>query len=338
MLPPAPPPAVSPPDEPLPEAAPPVPAPPLAAEPLPSAATPWWESPEPFLEEARARLEEFLADARAGMLQGVGPLEEVCHHMVRLLAEGDHLHVRALDFRKTRNDLITHMVNVAIFAVKIANGMGLKQEILPRVALAGYVHDVGMTRFPPDRFDNFQSLTPQELKALKHHPEEGYGILGALGPEYAWLADVVRQEHEREDGSGYPRGLQGNQISEIAKIVGLADVYESLTHPRPYRNRMVPMTLPHEAVKEILQVERQRFGDRYLKGLIVGLSAFPVGAVVRLNNGSVGRVVATRKSLPLRPTVEVFRLGTGEEVTPPRVTSLAEHPLLYIAEASPAED
>jgi HD-GYP domain-containing protein (c-di-GMP phosphodiesterase class II) len=258
--------------------------------------------------------------------------------MVRLLAEGDHLHVRALDYRKSRNDLIAHMINVAIFAVKIAKGMGLKEGILCRAALGGYVHDVGMIQFAPDRFDNFKSLTPKEIEALKRHPVEGHRILSALGPEYAWLADVAHQEHEREDGTGYPRGLRGDQISEIAKIVGLADIYESLTHPRPYRNRMVPMTLPHEAVKEILQAERQRFGERYLKGLIVGLSAFPVGTVVRLNNGSIGRVVATGKALPLRPTVEVLRLGTGEEVTPPRMTDLAKHPLLYITEASPAED
>ncbi|MCI0372591.1 MAG: HD domain-containing protein [candidate division NC10 bacterium] len=256
--------------------------------------------------------------------------------MVRSLAEGDQLHVQALDFRKSLNDLVSHMLNVAIFAVKIATGMGLKPEALLRVALGGCVHDVGMVRYPPELSTGSQSLTSKQLEELRRHPEEGSKILSALGPAYKWLADVAHQEHEREDGSGYPRGLRGDQIAEIAKIVGLADIYESLTHPRPYRNRTVPVTLPHEAVKEILQAERQRFGERYLRGLITGLSAFPIGTVVRLNNGSVGRVVATSRALPLRPTLEVFRLGTGEEVSPPRLTSLAEHPLLYIAEASPA--
>ena len=301
------------------------------------AAAPWWETPETFLAEARVRLELFLRGARAGRLESVGPLEEVCERMIGSLVEGDQLHVRALDFRKSRNDLVTHMINVAIFAVKIATGLGLKLEVVLRVALGGYLHDVGMVRYPPERLTGFQTLTPKEIEELKRHPEEGYEILTVLGPDYRWLADVAHQEHEREDGSGYPRGLRGDQIAEIAKIVGLADIYESLTHPRPYRNRMVPMTLPHEAVKEILQAERRRFGDRYLKGLIVGLSAFPVGTVVRLNNKSVGRVVATGRALPLRPTVEIFRLGTGEVVTPPRVTNLAQHPLLYIIEASPAE-
>ena len=302
------------------------------------AAAPWWETPETFLAEARVRLELFLRGARAGRLESVGPLEEVCERLIRSLVEGDQLHVRALDFRKSRNDLVTHMINVAIFAVKIATGLGLQLEVLLRVALGGYVHDVGMVRYPPERLTGFQSLTPKELEELKRHPEEGYEILTALGPDYRWLADVAHQEHEREDGSGYPRGLRGDQIAEIAKIVGLADIYESLTHPRPYRNRMVPLTLPHEAVKELVQAERQRFADRYLKGLITGLSAYPIGTVVRLNNGSVGRVVATSKALPLRPTIEVLRLGTGEEVSPPRLTSLAQHPLLYITEASPGEE
>ncbi|HEU5394392.1 MAG TPA: HD domain-containing phosphohydrolase, partial [Candidatus Methylomirabilis sp.] len=318
-----------------------IPAPPARAPAAPPArdvpVASWRETPETFLGEARIRLELFLRDARAGRVESVEPLEEACQHLIRSLAEGDQLHVRALDFRKSSNDLVTHMINVAIFAVKIGNGLGMKLEALLRVALGGYLHDVGMVRYPPERLTGFQSLTPKELEELRRHPEVGYQILTALGPDYRWLADVAHQEHEREDGSGYPRGLRGDQIVEIAKIVGLADIYDSLTHPRPYRNRTVPVTLPHEAVKEILQAERQRFGERYLKGLITGLSAFPIGTVVRLNNGSVGRVVSTNKALPLRPTLEILRLGSGEEVSPPRPTSLAEHPLLYITEASPAE-
>lgn len=335
---PKPPPAPATPSPAAPPPPPTAPVPELGAPLVWQLATPrWWESPDTFLAEARVRLELFLRDARAGKVETVEPLEEICQHLVRSLAEGDQLHVRALDFRKSRNDLVTHMVNVAIFAVRIANGLGQKLEAVLRVALGGYVHDVGMARMPPEWSSDFQSLTPKQLEELKRHPEEGSNLLLALGSDYRWLADVAHQEHEREDGSGYPRGLRGDQISEIAKIVGLADIYESFTHPRPYRNRMVPVTLPHDAVKEIILAERQRFADRYLKGLIAGLSAFPVGTVVRLNDGSIGRVVATSKALPLRPSLEIFRLGTGEEVSPPRQTSLAKHPLLYITEASPAE-
>ena len=206
--------------------------------------------------------------------------------------------------------------------------MDLPRGEQAKAALAGLVHDVGMVRFPPDFVQVERALTAREQEELRRHPEEGYKILSRLGPAYKWLADVAHQEHEREDGSGYPRGLPGDQIVETARIVGLADIYESVTHPRPHRKAVVPF----EAVREILTNERRRFRERALKGLLKGLSAFPVGSLVRLNTREVARVVTSNPAFALRPVVEVLFDVAGDRVQGRRI-ELAKNGLQYIVDS-----
>ncbi|MCI0372593.1 MAG: HD domain-containing protein [candidate division NC10 bacterium] len=234
----------------------------------------------------------------------------------------------ALDVRGGQGSLATHCVHAAVFAVRIAAGMSLPRTEQAKVALAALVHDVGMVRFPPDFAQVERSFTAREREELKRHPDESYKILSTLGPAYTWLADVAHQEHERDDGSGYPRGLSGDQIVEMARIVALADIYESLTHPRAHRKEAIPF----DAVRQILATERRGFSERVLKGLITGLSLFPVGSLVRLNTREVARVVGSNPAFPLRPVVEVLFDAAGERVTGRRI-DLAKSSLQYIADS-----
>jgi HD-GYP domain-containing protein (c-di-GMP phosphodiesterase class II) len=154
-------------------------------------------------------------------------------------------------------------------------------------------------------------------------------MLQALGPEFERVAIVALHHHEREDGSGYPQGLKGDQIHEYAKIVGVADAYESLTHARPYQKMRVPI----DAVKEIVTTNRHMFPTPILKGLIQGLSTFPVGSLVRLNSKEIVRVVATNPAFPMRPVVEIIAGPKGERLASPRRVDLAQNSLVYITDS-----
>ena len=281
-----------------------------------------------ILGELGPAVEVFLEAARANQPLPLAPLEKMAARLVDVLASGDELVIRALDVRGGQGSLATHCIHVGIFAVRIAAGMDLPRGEQVKAALAGLVHDVGMVRFPPDFAQVDRALTAREREELRRHPEEGYTILSRLGPAYKRLADVAHQEHEREDGSGYPRGLPGDQIGETARIVGLADVYESVTHPRPHRKAVVPF----EAVREILTNERCRFTERALKGLLKGLSAFPVGSLVRLNTREVARVVTSNPAFALRPVVEVLFDAAGDRA-PGRRIDLAKNGLQYIVDS-----
>jgi hypothetical protein len=134
---------------------------------------------------------------------------------------------------------------------------------------------------------------------IEQHPELGYQALRKLGTTYDWLAEVVCQAHERWNGQGYPNKLKGRQINEFAQIIGVVDVFDALVSPRPYRRRF----LPHEAVRELVEVERTAFPREVIKALVEQLSAYPIGTSVRLSTGELCTVIRVNTRFPLRPVV-----------------------------------
>jgi HD-GYP domain-containing protein (c-di-GMP phosphodiesterase class II) len=289
---------------------------------------------EALYQKAQQEVARALELAAQGKLTSLDALEAVARDMVEFLATGDALLARALVGAETHLDLPSHLVNVAILTIKIGQGIGYGAEDLRRLALAACLHDVGMLSVPQTLLEKHGTLSPDELALLHQHPERGSRMLQALGPEYKWLATVALQEQEREDGSGYPFGLKGDQIHEYAKVIGLADAYESLTHQRPHQKLRVPF----EAVKEIMTTDRSKFPNQILKGLIQGLSTFPVGSIVRLNSKEFARVLATNRAFPLRPVVEVLTGPKGDRLATPRQVDLAQTSLMYITDAASADE
>ncbi|HXZ44599.1 MAG TPA: HD-GYP domain-containing protein, partial [archaeon] len=298
------------------------------------------EAPTPLT--ARANVELLYRKARQELAQIVAALseEEACElgamqrlvaDMIESLEHEDELLIQVLQRRATSLDLPLHMIDVAVLAVKIGQGVGYGEKDLQRLALAACLHDVGLVGIPTHILEKSSALAPDELAILHTHPEKGSRMLRAFGAEFDWLATVASHEHEREDGSGYPLGLKGDQIHEYAKIIGLADVYESMTHARSRQRTRVPF----DAVREIMTANRHMFLDRILKGLIQGLSTFPVGTLVRLNSKETARVVATNPAFPLRPVVEILTDPQGERLAPVRRVDLAQNSLLYITDAAP---
>jgi len=282
-------------------------------------------------KQAIARLVEALG---AGESADLGALQAGIASLVKLLGQHEsELLVQVLEGKETHFDLAGHMLNVAILAIKIGQGVGYGEEELQRLALAACLHDVGAVSVPHQLLEKSGDLTPDELAIMRQHPEKGFRMLQTLSPEFNWLALVALHEQEREDGSGYPQGLKGDQISEYAKIIGLADVYESLTHGRVNQKRRVPF----DAVKEIVGANRHMFPHRMLKGLIQGLSTFPLGSLVQLNSKEIARVVATNPASPLRPVVEVLTNPQGERLDSTRRVDLAQNSLLYITDAASSD-
>ena len=196
--------------------------------------------------------------------------------------------------------LITNLINVGILATKVGAGLGYKGMELERLALAGLVHDIGILAVPQSLVTKAGRLTPEERAVIEQHPELGYQTLRKLGT-HDWLAEVVCQAHERWNGQGYPNKLKGSEINEFAPIIGIVDVFDALVSPRPYRRRF----LPHEAVHELVMVERTAFPRKVIKALVEQLSAYPIGTSVRLSTGERGTVVRVNTRFPLRPVVVI---------------------------------
>lgn len=247
----------------------------------------------------------------------------------------ENLHRNAIYNKDFQYNATIHSINVMIFAIKIGNGLGYSREQLAEMGLAALLHDVGVCNIPDDIVKKEGTLTSEEYALVKKHPQLGYDIImNTLGNKYPWLADVVFQEHEREGGQGYPRGLTGKDIHEYAKIIGMVDVYEALSHPRPQRKRF----LPYEAAKVIVNSSKNAFAPRIIKMLITKLSCFPIGSYVVLNSKAIGRVVETNEGSPLRPAIEMLYEPMGKRLPVPKLMKLQDTPLLYIVDSIFEED
>jgi HD-GYP domain-containing protein (c-di-GMP phosphodiesterase class II) len=245
----------------------------------------------------------------------------------------DQLVVQALA-GPSGSTLITNLINVSILATKVGVGLGYYGQELRRLSLSGLVHDIGLFAVPQSVVTKSGRLTREERTLIEQHPELGYQLIRKLGSEWDWLALVVRQAHERWNGQGYPNRLKGRDIHELAQIIGAVDVFDALVTPRPYRRRF----FPHEAVRELLVVERLAFPREIVKALVEQLSVYPLGTLVRLTTGEVGTVVGINSQFPLRPIVEVeagTTQGTGQNI---RELDLSLSPLVSIIETveSPA--
>jgi HD-GYP domain-containing protein (c-di-GMP phosphodiesterase class II) len=140
------------------------------------------------------------------------------------------------------------------------------------------------------------------------------------------IAVIVLQHHEREQGQGFPQGLQADAIDNDAKILGLIDTYTGLTTPPTSRPRL----RPHEAIREIVKSRHDAFPSALIKALLSEISVFPPGTMVKLNTEEIGRVIAVNRHHPLRPKVEVVTDSKGHRPPAPKIIDLSEAPFLYI--------
>lgn len=130
-----------------------------------------------------------------------------------------------------------HSAAVAIYSRDIAGRMGLSVEDQQTAHLAGLVHDIGKVGLPPGLLEKQGSLSLDERRTMESHSEIGERILAKVD-DYNAIATIVRHHHERVDGNGYPNGLVGDDIPQIARIIAVADAYNAMTSDRPYREAM----------------------------------------------------------------------------------------------------
>ena len=225
--------------------------------------------------------------------------------------------------------LVNKAVNVTVFAVFMGDTLKLPKERLLELGLAALLHHIGKVRVPKDILHKEETLNENELSLLRKYPHDSYEILRGLGDKYYYLAECALHVNERLDGSGFPQGLKGDAINPYARIIGILDLYEAMTHNRPQRQKLSHF----EAVKEIIKTKKSSFQRELLKAFLNTFGIFPLHCLVKLNSGAVGRVIQTYEEQPLRPKIEIIVDAQNRRVKVPRTVDLREQQVLYIADA-----
>ncbi len=219
----------------------------------------------------------------------------------------------------------THCVNVAILGVRIARSLNYSDEGKMKVGLAALLHEIGVVKLSR-RMVHERGKVDQEVR---NRPVYSAEILEKLGSEYDWLVQTVRQVYEREDGTGFPLGIKGQDIREEAKILGIVDVLEACIHERPYRRAMTGYQLFHE----LTSGANQRFASRIVKALLKCFSLYPYNEYVLLNTGEIGKVIEVSETNLLRPKLKMLFDVKGEPFEDQPELDLESTPSRYINKA-----
>ncbi len=246
----------------------------------------------------------------------------------------DPLLVCAFERHNFSNYLPCHSVNVCILALKLTESLEWGPDRRIETALTGLFHDAGMAALPDKLINSPERFRKHEIREVQKHAELGRDILKSIENGNDFLSTGALQVHERLDGAGYPDGLKGDAIHPYAQIIGLADMYEALTHPRPYRKKLSAI----QAVREILQTGKTGFSHAHLKALLNRFSVFPISTLVKLNTNAVGKVIRINPGQPVRPEIQLLYDAHGGKIPEARTVNLLDHSLLNIVGAISEEE
>jgi len=232
------------------------------------------------------------------------------------------------------HELAKSSVNTAILSALTAQELRLPNHKINNIVSGALLHDVGMLRLSKGITEKKGGLSEAELEQIKSHPAHTSKIVTKelFGPHEVNL--VALQHHERWDGQGYPDKLRGESIDIGARIVSVADAFEAMVSKKSYRNPIIG----YQAVKNLLSDNERRFDPSVVIAFTKIMGIYPIGSIVRLNDGSLARVVSLHIEAPMRPNVQMLTDNMGNAINPINngempVVDLLENRKLFIKEA-----
>jgi HD-GYP domain-containing protein (c-di-GMP phosphodiesterase class II) len=211
--------------------------------------------------------------------------------------------INLVDIKSMDNYTYQHSVNVAVLSLILGIQLKLNKYELYDLCIGALIHDIGKVLIPKDLLLKEGPLTEEEFIQVRDHTTKGYEYLRTVLEITGPARIVALQHHERYDGKGYPDKKRGDEISKLARIVSIADVYDALTSDRPYRRAMSP----NDAVEYILASGSSQFDYELVKAFASAVIPYPEGTIVRLSNGDCAVVEEVFQNYPLRPVVKVVK-------------------------------
>lgn len=274
--------------------------------------------PQKIFEEVVREMQEVQAKIVDGKAFDVSTVNEVTYELVEQIISNETPFAEMVRMKIAENTVVEHMVDVCILSVITAKALGMDKLDMRFLGFASLVHDIGKLLIPEMIWTKPSKLNDTELRQIRRHPQIGFDILNNIDGINKHTLRVTLQHHERLDGSGYPFGLKGKQISMYSRIVAIADIYTAIIREKAYRPR-----LPYYEAAELLWAQAGTSLDKKLTSLFLRhVVAFPLRCTVKLNNDVVGKVVYQNRDFPTRPIISVG--GT--------IIDLSETPTLFVTE------
>ena len=253
-------------------------------------------------KQATGLVRTVMADVRLGNAVDIDRVEPMVEDITESILRNPGALVGLLRIKTKDDYTFLHSISVCALMVAFCRSRGLDAATTHQAGLGGLLHDTGKALVPDAILNKPGPLSPEEFALVKRHPRDGHAIL-LQTPEVGPIPlDIALHHHERRDGSGYPDGLAGDAIGELAQMAAIVDVYDALTSERSY-HKAIPAA---DALRKIYEWSKFHFNPVFAQDFMRCVGIYPVGTMVKLESGRLAVVIEAHESNLLAPKVNVF--------------------------------
>ncbi|WP_447472854.1 HD-GYP domain-containing protein [Vibrio harveyi] len=257
---------------------------------------------EKEFERSLARMRSVMTKIRNRPVDAVGEAQQLIDDIVDKLMCDDNVTLHLMNGKNEFEDIYFHSLNVAVITMMIGRAKGYSAEQLKALSFAALFHDMGKIKIPTAILRKQVPLTEPESNYLKLHTKYGLDMANQIEDFPDSAKTVIAQHHELRDGSGYPEGLKGDEIDELAQVIIVANAFDNLCHTSIAAEQKIPYT----ALSHLYKNCKHLYKEENLNILIKFMGVFPPGTVVQLSNNMVGLVISVNASHLLFPNVLVY--------------------------------
>nr|WP_257626517.1 MULTISPECIES: HD-GYP domain-containing protein [Janthinobacterium] len=263
-----------------------------------------------LIERSRQAVQTMFDEVRMGKALSAAQAYTLVDDIAASVLRGGNLLLGLARLKTADNYTYMHSVAVCALMTALARELGLAPEQVRSAGLAGLLHDIGKMAVPTAILNKPGSLSEAEFSSVRAHPAAGHRMLREVGEIDPVALDVCLHHHEKLDGSGYPEGLRGEEISLFARMGAICDVYDAITSNRPYKQGWCPA----DSLRRMAAWRGGHLDAQLFAAFVKCLGIYPLGTLVRLQSERLAVVVGQAPGKPLTaPTVRVFfsiRAGT----------------------------
>jgi len=275
--------------------------------------------------QARVAAESVVADAftavKAGQALDAPTVKQAVTNMSESIMRNPDALMLFSALKERGGYFLDRAMNCSIYMITFSRFLGMEQPDIERAGVVGLLQDVGMLQMPESIVQKPGPLTPEEIRLVRTHVARGSEAIVSSGIS-ADVAEITAQHHEREDGSGYLKGLQGSEMHAIGACAGVVDTFCAMTTKRPYAEAISPSN-----VLGIMHKWKDKtFNAWLIEEFIRCIGIFPVGSAVELNSGEIGIVISQNTVRRLQPRVLVVRDANGNPMQPHKLLDLSRSP------------
>jgi HD-GYP domain-containing protein (c-di-GMP phosphodiesterase class II) len=241
-----------------------------------------------------------------GMEKYLQQLKQVSDYIVEDITNSRQLMINLVDIKSIDNYTYEHSLNVAVLSLILGIELKLSKGDLYKLFMGALLHDVGKAFLPKELLSvSFDELNEDQQEQYKNHTLDGYNYLKEHYSLSSHSKVVALQHHEHYDGSGYPRGMSGNFINRMARIVAIANSYDEITSDTVNS----PAKPPNEAIEYIMGAAGRYFDFDMANTFVRKIIPYPAGTLVKLSNGQIAVVEKVNPNYPLRPVINILNIS-----------------------------